>query len=629
MLQLIRSKVSSIFIKALFALLVVSFAIWGIGDIFLGGSGGRAAVTVGETVFSSAEVLNEFDRTRRAMRLQPQQDEMMRPHILDSVIESLVETGLFEAEGRMLGLIVGEDQIKSWVRDAPAFRDELGRFSPEMFRQTLFNAGVGEEEFFRSLDNDLKRLQITSAVQDTAIVPESLVKTLFDWRSERRIADGVFIPIGSIEGVPEPEPAQLHDYFERNKADYVAPEYRDATYVALSADELAREVLVPEDELRTEYEQRIDEFTRPETRSLAQFIFPDEAAARAASATAGAAAGTDAAIAALAGRGGEPVMLDDVTRDTLVDDAERAAAFDTVTGRASNPVETPFGWKVFVVRSAEPEHVQSFEDARQGIRDAIAHDRALDAMFELANSLEDALAGGATIEEAARSIHLTARSSGEVDLNGLRSDGTPMEDLVGSRLFLQTLFETEADAQSPLVETPEGGYFLLRVDAVVAERQRDLSEVRDLASRSWKNAQRLDRAEQRAAFLVDSARGGVGLEAAAMSAGYAASRIGPVTRNGTGLDRSAWPPAVVGTIFDLSRNDLGISVAGTGVAVVELLEIGSSARSDDEAEWTRVSEELATALAQDYQEAYVRNLRERHPVTIDRAYIDTLMAASQ
>ena len=87
MLQFIRSKVTSIFIKVLFGILILSFAIWGIGDIFLGQERGETTVSVGDIDYNSDDITREFDRTRKAMRLPPEYVALVKPQILDSVID--------------------------------------------------------------------------------------------------------------------------------------------------------------------------------------------------------------------------------------------------------------------------------------------------------------------------------------------------------------------------------------------------------------------------------------------------------------------------------------------------------------------------------------------------------------
>ena len=94
MLQFIRSKVTSIFIKVLFGILILSFAIWGIGDIFLGQDKGETTVSVGDIDYNSDDITREFERTRKAMRLPPEYVALVKPQILESVINNLVNNGM-------------------------------------------------------------------------------------------------------------------------------------------------------------------------------------------------------------------------------------------------------------------------------------------------------------------------------------------------------------------------------------------------------------------------------------------------------------------------------------------------------------------------------------------------------
>ncbi len=631
MLQFIRSKVTSIFIKILFCVLILSFAVWGIGDIFLGSPSGRAAIEVGDVTYNSAEVLEQFDRSRRAMRLPPQYDEALRPQILDSVIQSLTETGLYEAESRSLRMAVGEEALKQWVASSPAFRDQLGQFNPDVFRQTLSNAGLSEAEFFRTLQSDIKRDQINAAVAGEAKLPNTLAETLFKYRAERRSAKVVWISVDSIKDVPEPSEAELAAHFEKNQTDYMAPEYRAATYVAFNPDALAKEILIPEQELLTAYDTRQGEFVTPATRHLVQYIFADEAAAKAAVETLTGPLDIDGIAKLLetaAGAGGV-IDLGEVTPFGLVEENERKAAFDTDPGKITSPVETPFGWKVFLVKSATPQSVRPYEEVKEAIRLEIAREKALDALFELSNSFQDALAGGATIAEAARTINVETRTIKAVDASGRGMDGEPVKGLPPGRQFLATLFETAKDAQSDLLESDDDGYFLLRVEQITPTRQRDLAEVREAVVTSWRAERRASLAHDLATRIAENSKGGIGLAAAAAALGHAPVSVGPFDRNGDGYDSNLYPPDLAPIVFDLVMGDVGIAESSIGSAVAELSEIIPADKDKQKEAWNRLNQELNTSARQDFEDTYLTSLRGRHRVHIDRGYIDSLMAESQ
>ncbi|MDE0811016.1 MAG: SurA N-terminal domain-containing protein [Alphaproteobacteria bacterium] len=631
MLQFIRSKVTSIFIKVLFCVLILSFAVWGIGDIFLGNPSGRTAISVGGVTYNSVEVLEQFDRARRAMRLPPQYDDALRPQILNSVIDSITEAGLYEAESRDLGMTVGEESLKKWVASSPAFRDQLGQFNPDVFRQTLSNAGLSEGEFFQTLRSDIKRDQINAAVAGEARLPNTLAETLFKYRAERRVANVVNVSMDTIKEIPEPSDAELMAHFEENKDAYKAPEYRGAAYVSLTPDELAKEILIPEEELRAEYNARQTEFATPATRDLVQYLFPDEAAATAAITSLTGPLDIDGLAKVLGEAAGADgtVSLDNVASFDLADVAERKAAFEAEIGDVSIPVETPFGWKAFLVKTATPESVIPFEDVKDTIRQEIAREKALDAMFELSNAFQDALAGGSTIWEAAREINVKVGKVENVDTSGLGKDGKPVEGIPRGQSFLGTLFETSKGAQSELVESENNGYFLLEVDRITATRLRDFSEVREAVQQSWNTEKRATLANELAGRISELSKGGVGLKAAAEANGYSLAVVGPFNRTGEGYDFALYPSEMAPIVFELTKGDVGLAEGVAGTVVAELEKVIAADRDKQKVAWTNLLRELETAARQDFEDTYLTSLRREHSVNIDRGYIDTLMAESQ
>jgi peptidyl-prolyl cis-trans isomerase D len=631
MLQFIRSKITSIFIKILFCFLILSFAIWGIGDIFLGSPSGRAAIEVGEVSYNSVEVLQQFDRARRAMRLPPQYDELLRLQILTSVIDSMTEGGLYEAESRKLGMIVGEGQMKQWVGASPAFRDQLGQFNPDVFRQTLSSAGLSEAEFFQTLQSDIKRDQINAAVGGEAKIPNILAETLFTYRGERRTTNVVRVTVDSITDVPTPSDAELNAHYDENKGSYMAPEYRGATFVSLTPDQLAKEILIPEDDLRAEYDTRQTEFITPATRDLEQYLFSDEAAAKAAIASLAGPLDVEGLANALAAAAGpdSSISLGQISILGLANEAERKAAFEAETGKVSTPVETPFGWKVFLAKSATPESVRAFDDVKELIRLEIAQEKALDAMFELSNAFEDALAGGSTIAEAAREIDVKVGKVDAVDVDGLGKDGKPVEGIPPGRRFLATLFDTNKGGQSELVESENNGYFLLENDRIIPTRLRDFSEVRAAVEQSWKNEKHASLANGVAATIAEQSKGGIGLQAAAASLGYRLTKVGPFDRAGDGLDVTVYPADMPSVVFELTKGDVGLAESDTGTVVAELVEIIPADKNQQKTAWTQLVRELDTSARQDYEDTFLTSLRGQHSVSVDRGYIDTLMLESQ
>jgi len=67
----------------------------------------------------------------------------------------------------------------------------------------------------------------------------------------------------------------------------------------------------------------------------------------------------------------------------------------------------------------------------------------------------------------------------------------------------------------------------------------------------------------------------------------------------------------------------------TGTSVVELVEIIAADRRQQKTAWSGLIKQLNTATRQDYEDTYLTSMRGHHNVSIDRGYIDRLMAESQ
>ena len=628
MLQFIRSKVTSIFIKVLFGILILSFAIWGIGDIFLGQERGETTVSVGDIDYNSDDITREFERTRKAMRLPPEYVALVKPQILDSVINNLVNNGLFAAAGSDLNLLVSDSQIKNWIASSSAFKDQLGKFSPELFRRNLYNADLTEEEFFRSLKEDIKRNQLLSAINGAVTPNEEIIETLIHYRHEKRVANVVMISsndIGLTRGATETE---LNKLYEETKSNYVAPEFRRATFIYLTPKQLAKEISIPKNILEEEYKNRKDEFTKPATREIRQFIFDTKLLADTARERAAKLNDTSLILKSLQASAtkDKSSSLNAVTKNDFIAGKEQNAAFKTLVGNVSASVETPFGWKVFLIKSEIPEMTDPFQIASKTIQAELAQEKALDALFELTNAFEDSLASGATLEEAARSINVMAQKIAFTDDKGMGQKGEPLTNLPPSGKFLSVLFSTLNGEQSNLIETNEGGYFLIRPDEILESRKLSFPEAKNLVEKIWREEQVHKAAMIKAKKLESLTKAGVGLKNAAKNGGFKVETTKPFSRSGDELENSRYPSDFATVAFELSRGEINLVSGTKKIAVIELVNIDKAFVDKTNQEWQSIKREIESTMQQDYLEIALNSLKKNHNVTIDRNYINQLVS---
>src|SRR3954470_22278909 len=137
MLQAMRSKAAGIVVKALFSILVLSFAVWGIGDYSFLRRGDDTAVTVGGTTISAStlerEYRSELDRLRRTFgQIDPETARQFG--LMDQVIQRLVNTTLLDKAATNLGMRMGDEVIRSRLFSDPSLQGPDGKPNRERFQ---------------------------------------------------------------------------------------------------------------------------------------------------------------------------------------------------------------------------------------------------------------------------------------------------------------------------------------------------------------------------------------------------------------------------------------------------------------------------------------------------------------
>ena len=289
------------------------------------------------------------------------------------------------------------------------------------------------------------------------------------------------------------------------------------------------EIEISEAEIKTAYEDRIDEFTTPEQRRVRQMVFDDVAAAN--TAFERVSAGEDFAAVAedLLGWSETDTQLGLVTRRDL-DDTLAESVFATAAGEFTGPVESAFGIHVLAIDEIVAGGEADLADVRDAIRQTLQSESAIDLIFEKANVLEDLVASGATIDEAIGQVGGAAVTLIDIDRRGNDIDGTAYAgdgaDLAADSLVVEAVWSGDIGTPGVIQEGAEDMFFIVEVTGETDPRARDLDEVRNRAVTDWKLVEAIKAARAEA-------------EAIGPSAFDSAEATTAFRRTGTGLDHEA------------------------------------------------------------------------------------------
>jgi peptidyl-prolyl cis-trans isomerase D len=391
--------------------------------------------------------------------------------------------------------------------------------------------------------------------------------------------------------------------------------------------DLVDEVAIEDAAVRAEYEARIGEFRSPERREVSQILAPDEETAKAAAELVATGKSFAETAQTLAEKGVSSQSLGAMTRDQLPPELADAV-FALATGEVGAPVRSPFGWHLFRVDAIEPEMTRPFEAVKDELQRQLALQEAADRLPDVANVLEDAIAGGDTLEQAATQAGAEVRRLTAIDSLGRDRDGASLlSDGLTAGLVGEIFLAAQGELSS-LGETADGGYYMFRVDGIEPARTKPLEEVREALTEAWKAEQRSQAAVAKAKELLGRAQAGESPEALqAATPGSELRAIGPL-RRGNAAPAQGLDPAAVALVFRTEPGTVGSEVArlADGIAVLAVDAIDRPEPPDDLPDLrARLTNELRGDLLAQYEAA----LRLRYPPLVNERVLGALIQAEE
>ena len=629
MLQIIRGKVGSWFIKILFVLIAIALGGVGLTDIFGGTGVGATVATVGSERITVQRLTNAFQIQLQQLQRQygPSFSVELAINLgmMDQTIEGLVNEALFDQAADTLGLRTPDSVIADAIREDPLFQDRTGQFSQVQFNNYLAATRVDEPSFVAQRRRELARQELISVIGASAAVPDTLAEALHRYRNETRHITAILIGSATVGDVGAPTEEEIGAYYRENEQQFMAPEYRELRVISLTAEAVAETVEFSEEQLLAEYELRRDQFDTPEQRAFDQIVVSDEeVAARIAEAAAGGLTLAEA-VDTVEDAQVSVIPLELAPRSEFLP-ALADAGFALAEDGVSAPVNSPFGWHVLQVTEILTGGVPEFETVREEIETELKLDEARELVFALSDDLDDLIASDVSLDDAAAQLGLPLHVTGPVARDGSLRDGGRLDGIPALPMVLDVGFTQFELATSPPEETPDEDFFVVRTEQVIAPALRPIDEVRDEIVAAWVERQTAAAAEALAETIAERLDSGDSV--ADVAAEFGAVMVEQSDLRRDGANRGTLPEALVASVFDISTGDVAIAPAADG-HVVAKLEAVIAAPASDSGTLEDIAAGQSRAIAGDLLAGFAASLRSEYDIDIDRTSISRLYQQPQ
>lgn len=453
---------SKLLMGLLFLLVIPSFVLFGIEGYSRFNDRGTAVAKVdGHSITQTewdAAHKREVDRIRASM---PGIDPKLldAPEARMATLERLVNDLVISTAAKDLKLITSDTRLANELQRNPsiaALRGADGRLDMDRYRQLAASQGMTPEMFEERMRVDLSSQQVMQGVLSTAMgTTRQTELALNAYFQQREVQVAYWKPADHASKVQVTDEALL-SFYKSHPERFRSTESADIEYLVLDASTLEKSIQLPEQDLKTYYEQNLQRLAGQEQRRASHILInaakdapaADREKARArARELQQAASKSPAGFAELArknsqdpgsaAKGGD---LDYFSRGAMVKPFEDAA-FAMKKGEVSDVVESEFGFHIILLTDIKAAKVPTFEAMRPQLEADLRKQQAQRKMAELADTFSNGVYEQSdSLEPVAQKLKLGIQKASHIT----PTPEAGAKGLLSNPKLLQALFSEDA-----------------------------------------------------------------------------------------------------------------------------------------------------------------------------------------
>ncbi len=606
MMEALRNGAKGWVAKVLLGLLIASFAVWGITDVFRGFQTADL-VEVGGKGISSEIFRQDLNRSIQQFTQQTGQnislEEARKLGLDQQVLDRMIAQTSLDVQAERLGVIIGDQAAAAEIQKQPFFVDGAGKFDANRFRAVLQQNNMTEQGYIATTKTEMQRRVFADLSGQNVTLPRTLLDALTRYRDESR--DGRYVSFSVTEAdVPAPSDDDLKKQYEATPTAYTAPEYRSVVLLKIDPTDLATKIQVSDQEISDIYNTSKEDYFQPEKRNILQVSFTDVAAAEKAKSRID--AGEDIVkVAAELGQKVTDITFNERQRSDFLDEKIADAAFTLTEGTVSAPVVGSLNTALLKVLKIAAANQPTLETIKPELTKRLQLQKAQDEITSVYEAVEDARAQQTKFEDIAAKagvpvIIIPAVSQSGVDKAG-QLVSMPAQDEV-----LKAVFASDVGLDTDAIQANDG-YVWYDVREVIPSAVRPQAEVKDQVKTDWVAMKLRTLASDKAKAIVEKSSGNATLETVATELGGNVKSVTGIKRNNVSEEFDG-----VSTIalFSVPEKKLTWALEGDG-KTARIIEVGKVTlpSSGATASTKEVSDLAKKGLGSDLTDSYLKSAR--------------------
>ncbi|WP_040691826.1 peptidylprolyl isomerase [Providencia burhodogranariea] len=395
MMDNLRTKANSPFIKVLLGIIILSFVLTGVAGYVIGGSSNDAAEVNGQSI-SREQLQQAFSQERQSLQeylgdkfSEVAGNEESMKLLRRQALDNLINNQLINQYANELNLSASDAQIEKAIFAMPVFQTN-GQFDGDKYRQILAQYNVNADNFAAQVRSDLVRAQLASSFTGTDFTLPSEVKAYAELFLQEREIRTATLSLADAQAKQSVTDDEIKAYYDANQNSFISPEKVQVSYVEMDAAAMPEQT-VSNEEMKAYYEQNLKNYTQAEQRqySMIQVASEKEAKVIADELKKGTDFGALAAEKSTdkfsAGNQGVIGWMESASTP-----AEIVSANLIEKGQISVPIESGTNFVIFRLDDIKPESIKSFDSVKDSLQSTLTQEKNVKQFYDLQQKVSEA-----------------------------------------------------------------------------------------------------------------------------------------------------------------------------------------------------------------------------------------------
>jgi peptidyl-prolyl cis-trans isomerase D len=591
-LDLMRKHAQSWLIKVALGGIIVVFVLWYGWPTHREKSQDYAA-KVNSTVITQQQFQTTYDAQLEQIRgrfkgaVPPELLEKM--NVKKAVLDSLINQALLLEEAERLGLFATDEDLINDIKSNPIFQRD-GHFDDQVYKFFVQHIKMTTAGYEALRKKELVEGQLVALLTDSVKTNPDEIKKYWHFQNDKLLLSVLLVPTVATQDAAKIEPQALEAFYKDNQHKYEIPVTLDLDFVAFSWRDMVKDVKVPEEDIKTYYQNNPKEFTAPESVKIrhifvsvpenADQVKKDEALKKIEQIRQQAVSGADFAELAkkesddktTAEKGGE---LGSISKGSANPKIE-AAAFKLEAGGISEPILLDGGYELIKVDEKKPETQTEYSEVHDKILQKLQEEKAKKLVATASEDFYEQVYRTENLNAPAQKFGFEIKKTSATKMAGIA-------DLPPDPKLMDEAFSLKTGDISKMVRS--GDFFvLMKLVQRNKERIPALEDIRSVVEKDFLKEQATKDTQSKATQIIDELKQpNADLDAVAKKHGLTWEELTPVARLANVIPKVGGGAAVSELLTTISSATplypTPVPAAG-GSAIVRLIKLEESPEAD-------------------------------------------------